>query len=816
MKKHLTKKNCNLFILACCFFGILISTACGNDTYLPPPNYNPNAPLPIEEPDNPEVVLSVDEGELDKYARVTLNWTSPDAKSTYYVYRGNTNIATCGPEYCWREGKTCEYHFTDSNVRENQTYVYTIRDKDLKQLSNPLSVTVPVLKVQEPKDGVTLNENLVCSQKFWGTWIKMSTGVEYTVFENYVTSSENDTFAISAASTESKLVVDNLTSFSVENDSNGAILVDKSNVPYFRKGGVNLEYQMKLVGLKSSRAAGSSANLKIKGKSKKYSSYKTQKEAQLGETVSLTAPTAGDSQTIEVLDSDDKVMIEVSDLIISNTGENMGTIAISDGEQYTLKVTGTINEEDKTQGYLYSGIEYPLTLTLRNNSDFVISSSSLKITAASPYISVRHQSGKSLDGIAVGKMVPESVDNEQLFVTYSGTESGYIDTGLIVEITNGETEEVWEDYIPLRFFSSVLPVTFNGESIKNTENGALNGFIIYPDGNSKFFAVRSGGKKTVYVPLFNYTDEYTIAFSGATITKNLDNNAEVFYGINIGSTSEVPLETSGQNVTSYQQAGGNNHSIKNAYDISKDEASFEAYLSSGEADYYKFTAGDFTSKKITNIKDINFDTNYHITYENPKADKLILKWELESGRKLDSVNLYVNGKFKKTLSTSSISYTLSGCTPATKYVVYFTDPDDPLVTVSNTCGITTSRIKYPKKGGDIWGEYELGSNMTTLYFNAFNNKEEYKDICIYRNDTLLYDLSDLPDLFYSYDSQDCYKNNGFYMVFSLTGTLALNYTPADGCFGIIDTTVESGLTYTYHLRDSQGYRISDDITINCF
>ena len=220
-------------------------------------------------------------------------------------------------------------------------------------------------------------------------------------------------------------------------------------------------------------------------------------------------------------------------------------------------------------------------------------------------------------------MIPESVDNEQLFVTYSGTESGYVDTGLIVEITNGETEEVWEDYIPLRFFSSVLPVTFNGESIKNTENGALNGFIIYPDGNSKFFAVRSGGKKTVYIPLFNYTDEYTIAFSGATITKNLDNNAEVFYGINIGSTSEVPLETSGQNVTSYQQAGGNNHSIKNAYDISKDEASFEAYLSSGEADYYKFTAGDFTSKKITNIKDINFEERECIVYGKGEKERRV-------------------------------------------------------------------------------------------------------------------------------------------------------------------------------------------------
>lgn len=814
--KKLAKKIFTLLIITFSLFIIFTSTACGHDTYLPPPNYNPELPFQIEEPENPEIVLSADLNEVTKYGRVTLNWTSPDNQSTYYIYRGNANIATCGPEYCWKEGNTCEYHFTDSNVRENQTYVYTIRNKNLKQLSNPLSVTVPVKKLQDPKDGITLNENLVCAQKFWGTWIKMSTGVEYTVFENYVTSSENDTFAISAASTESKLVVDNLTSFSVENDSDGAILVDKSNVPYFRKGGVNLEYQMKLVGPKASRAAGSSANLKINGKSKKYSSYKTQKEAQLGETLSLTAPTAGDSQTIEVLDSDDKVMVQVSDLVISNAGANMGTIAISDGDQYTLKVTGTINEEDKTQGYLYSGIEYPLTLTLKNNSDFVISSSSLKIKAASPYINVRHKSDQSLDGIAVGKMIPDSIDNEQLFVTYTGKESGYVDTGLIVEITNGETKEVWEDYIPLRFFSSVLPLTFNGESIKNSENGALNGFIIYPDGNSKFFAVRSGGQKTIYVPFFNYTDEYTIAFSGATITKNLDNNAEVFYGINIGSTKPYSLITSGEEITDYMQFGGNNHSIKNAYEIPANTSAFEAYLSSGEADYYKFTAGDFEYKRITNITNINFDTNYHISYENPKADTLILKWELESGKALDSVNLYVNGKFKKSLSTSSLSYTLSDCTPATKYVVYFTDPDDSLVTVSNTCGITTSCIKYPKKGGDIWGEYDLESNMTTLYFNAFNNKEEYKDICIYRNDALLYDLSDLPDLFYSYDSQDCYENNGFYMVFSLTGTLALNYTPEDACFGIIDSTVESGLTYTYHLRDSQGYRISDDITIKCF
>ena len=85
-------------------------------------------------------------------------------------------------------------------------------------------------------------------------------------------------------------------------------------------------------------------------------------------------------------------------------------------------------------------------------------------------------------------MIPESVDNEELIVCYSGTQKGYVDTGLTVEITNGVTGDVWEDYIPLRFFSSVLPITFSGESIKNNENGALNGFILMVILSSLLFA----------------------------------------------------------------------------------------------------------------------------------------------------------------------------------------------------------------------------------------------------------------------------------------------------------------------------------------
>lgn len=53
------------------------------------------------------------------------------------------------------------------------------------------------------------------------------------------------------------------------------------------------------------------------------------------------------------------------------------------------------------------------------------------------------------------------------------------------------------------------------------------------------------------------------------------------------------------------------------------------------------------------------------------------------------------------------------------------------------------------------------------------------------------------------------------MVFSLTGTQSMNYTPKDSLFGFIDMSAEPGLKYTYYFRDKQGYRISDDITINC-
>ena len=88
-------------------------------------------------------------------------------------------------------------------------------------------------------------------------------------------------------------------------------------------------------------------------------------------------------------------------------------------------------------------------------------------------------------------------------------------------------------------------------------------------------------------------------------------------------------------------------------------------------------------------------------------------------------------------------------------------------------------------------------------------------ISIYRNNELYFDLSNFSDLYTDRVSQACLQEYGFYMVFSPTGTQSMNYTPSDSLFGFIDMAAEPGLKYTYYFRDNQGYRISDDITINC-
>ena len=100
---------------------------------------------------------------------------------------------------------------------------------------------------KEPEQPAVISDSF-----FWGTWVRMDNGTEYEVLESNIVQG-NKNYAITV-SDETSLTVNTIGTFKKESDS--VIICD--NIPYFRKGGANLEYSLKIVGFTSSGAATSS------------------------------------------------------------------------------------------------------------------------------------------------------------------------------------------------------------------------------------------------------------------------------------------------------------------------------------------------------------------------------------------------------------------------------------------------------------------------------------------------------------------------------------------------------------------------------
>ena len=161
---------------------------------------------------------------------------------------------------------------------------------------------------------------------FWGTWVRMDNGNDYEFLENSVLWSGKK-YCVSA-SDDNSVTVKDLGRFNKESDS--VIVCD--NIPYFRRGGTNLEYSLKLVGFisseqQSARAAGSvMPGVKGKGKSKKYKTFEDDSESDVEGIIKFKAPTVDDIQTVTITTGNDIVVIP--ELCISNSGDYMGTVAL--------------------------------------------------------------------------------------------------------------------------------------------------------------------------------------------------------------------------------------------------------------------------------------------------------------------------------------------------------------------------------------------------------------------------------------------------------------------------------------------------------
>ena len=448
---------------------------------------------------------------------------------------------------------------------------------------------------------------ITANDYFWGTWVRMDNGKEYEVLETSVVQGTNNYKVTASDSTT--LSVNTLGTFTKESD--GVIVCN--NIPYYRKGGANLEYSLKLVGFTTNgRAAGiAMSGIKGKGKSEKYKNFESDGESDSKGEIKLKAPTANDTQTVEISNGNDIVVIP--GLKINNSGDYMGTVALVGKDDYNLKITGIISDDQKDNGYLFgnNAKTYNMQLTITNISENKCSTSGCSIESEDSNLVLSSET--NLKGFTISTLAGNATKTINISLTYGEITAPYVDTGITVTIKNPFTDQEWKDYIPLRFFKGTIPITIAAKNPENNNNAALNGFVIYPDGNNQFFAIKNNSCSAVFVPTFGSKKPYMLVFSGATVTSQLDDSTEMYYTVEPASLNPRTVVTDGdlEVILPYITFGGDNHSETTAYSVTQ---GFESYLREGEIDYYKITADSDT------YYGPGGSVFYSVSYVNEKGD----------------------------------------------------------------------------------------------------------------------------------------------------------------------------------------------------
>lgn len=473
--------------------------------------------------------------------------------------------------------------YSDGSEREVDGWTSNPRQWSKLKTSGTVTVTI----FYEEKDTsftitVAQKPSVTSNEYFWGTWVRMDNGEEFEILESSVKQGSNS-YDVTAGDSNT-LTVSSLGTFEKQSDS---VMVCE-HIPYFRKGGANLEYSLKLVGFTKSRAAGSvMSGIRGRGMSSKYKGFESDGESDSKGHIKLTAPTANDIQTVEITNGDEVVV--VPGLKIINTGDYMGTVALVGKDDYNLKITGTISDNQKDNGYIYGNHTktYEMVLSITNISDNKCSTSICSVTTDDP--NLKMNSDTKLSGFTISTLASGATKTIRLKLSYGEITKPYVDTGINVTIENPLTNQEWTDYIPLRFFKGTIPITIAAKNPEDNNNAALNGFVIYPDGNNQFFAINNNNSRVLFVPTFGIEKPYMLVFSGATVTSTLSDSTEMYYTVEPASLLPKAIITEGDSdeLREYITFGGDNHSESKAYDVTN---AFESYLSEGEIDYYKITA----------------------------------------------------------------------------------------------------------------------------------------------------------------------------------------------------------------------------------
>ena len=557
---------------------------------------------------------------------------------------------------------------------------------------------------------------VVSDSYFWGTWIRMDNGKEYKFAERYVAVGKR--YFENLSSNSSSLSVKSLGSF--ERQSDAVMLLDA--VPLFRKGGANIDYTVKLVGFadttRAARAAISSngvGGLRVQSSSENYPSHKSEAVSDSDGNVRLKAPVAGDSETIVVTSGNTTYL--ATGLQVNTRGSNMGTIPIVGENDCSLKVTGKIPDSETQGGYLYANKQYGgMEIMIENIGDADCTSAHVTVTPLNPeFLTISGDTDFNVSTLKPGKSKKQSIDID--FGTFS---EPYRDTGLNVRIElSDENERTWEDFIPLRVFRGQMPVTIAAKSTEGNANSKLNGFLIYPDGNNKFFSIPHDGEGTLYVPTFKASESLMLVFSGATSSGELATSTEMFYTVAVDSSVAEDIVTTGDNVRSYMrfgESGGGNETENSAFVIDSSNTSFEAYLKDSDRDFYKI------SVESDSVSYYGAESYYSLSYENVTHNSATLSWSLTSGVQENNVCLYKDG----TLVASGVAspYTVSNLSGNTKYTFVLKSPENDEISPS---------VTFRTKETPSLSLSYTGVTDTTVTLSLVNISGSDATVCIFKD-----------------------------------------------------------------------------------
>lgn len=461
--------------------------------------------------------------------------------------------------------------------------------------------------------------SVICPQYFWGKWTRMDNGAEYEITESNVKSS-GTVYKITSKTDSSFTCA--LGTFTKDTDN---VLLIGTATPVFRNGGSNIPYSVTVVGFSDSEARAATAGKTAKGlggvsvtaKSGVNSSDIQEKTTDTEGKAGFTASVAGDEITISASSSDGTTVTTTK--TPKYAGENAGTIAIPTAGRYSLSVTGEITSDTaEDDGYLYAGKTYAMTVKVQNTTDIRTRPGNVKISSSDSRVNVSGKTSGDIPSFTSG------VQEYQISVSCSSLDAPYSDTGIDVTFEDADGY-VWSDYIPLKFYKEKETIQIYAEGVSNDEC-ALNGFVMFPDGKSKYFSVASGGTKNILVPSFPETEPYKLAFSGAVTGKEISESTEMRYSVGVNVSAVNNFSSDEYNVSKLANTYEPNENENQAVEIGLSSAAV-SYLETGDIDFYKVAVNSFGSKaeyKVNHyLEPVNRNNAELYQYELSKSETLV-------------------------------------------------------------------------------------------------------------------------------------------------------------------------------------------------